>query len=85
MTEEERAVLFREQLAKRRQARCARFVALAGDREAREALDLAWQPYLLASLEAQAGGGYPDAEEEVPCRVPDSQRYISRVPGELLL
>lgn len=86
MNEEERAELFREQLHARRQARCERYVALSGDREARESLDLAWRPYLLASLEAQAGGGgYPDAEEEMFCDVPGSDIYVSEVPDELLI
>lgn len=86
MTEEERAELYRTQLHARRQARSVRFVALAGDRDARVNLDLAWQPYLLASLEAQAGGGdYPDSDEEMYVEVPAEDIYVSEVPDGLLL
>ncbi len=69
MNEEERAELFREQYAARRQARCERFEGLAGDSEARTALDLAWRPYLLARLEAEAEID-PDLYDDLICEVP---------------
>lgn len=87
MTEEERAELFRKQLRSRRQARCAQFAGLAGDREQREALDLAWAPPLLARLEAEVGclPGEVDSLEEMYCQVPDSALYVSEIPeGQLL-
>jgi hypothetical protein len=86
MTEEERAALHRSQIAARRQARCDCFIALAGNREARVALDLAWQPYLLARLEAEGfGDDCLDSEEDVLCQAPDRDIYISQIPGGLLL
>jgi hypothetical protein len=87
MTEEERAVLYREQLAARRQARRGRFVGLAGNRDARVALDLAWRPSLLASIEAQAVPAADDwdSEENVIAEVPQRDIYITEIPDELLL
>jgi hypothetical protein len=87
MNEEERAELYRTQLTARRQARRARFVGLAGNRDARVALDVAWRPPLLAALEAQVG--YPgddlDSEENVIAEVPPQDIYISEIPDGLLL
>ena len=87
MSEEERAALHRSQIAARRQARCENFASLAGNRERREALDRAWAPPLLARLEAQAGclPDELDSLEDMYCRVPDQNIYVSGVPEGLLI
>jgi len=86
MTEEERAELHRSQTLAQRQARRDRFIALAGDREARIALDEAWRPPLLAALEAQGGGG-DDSEllEEMYVEIPPQDVFITEIPDELLI
>lgn len=85
MTEEERAALYREQFAARRQARRERFIELAGDRDARVALDLAWQPVFLARLEAQFGEDCFDALEEMYVQVPEQDIYVTEIPDDLLV
>lgn len=85
MTEEERAALYRAQDAARRQARRDQYVALAGNRSARVALDLAWQPPLLASLEAQAHGDDSEFLEELYVEVPPQDIYVSEIPDSLLI
>ena len=87
MNEEERAALHRDQLAAQAQARRDRFVALAGDRQARIDLDIAWQPVLLAQFEAQAPAGDDsyDALEEMYVQVPEADVYVTEIPDDLLV
>jgi hypothetical protein len=87
MNEEERAALYREQIAARARARRDRFVALAGNREARINLDIAWQPVLLAHLEAQMplGDDGVDSLEEMYVEVPQRDIYISEVPDDQII
>lgn len=53
MNEEERAVFYRSQRQARRQAEQSRLLALRGDCGARAELDMAWQPFYLAMVEAK--------------------------------
>jgi hypothetical protein len=85
MTEEERAELHRSQTAGGRQARAARYIGLAGDRDARVALELAWRPPLLAALEAQGMGDCGEFLEEMYVEVPPKDLYLSEVPDGLLI
>lgn len=84
MTEEERAALYREQFVSRRQARRERFIGLAGDREAREALDVAWRPVLIAQMEAQmpVTDDCSDALEEMYVEVPQGDVFITEAPDD---
>ena len=77
MNEEERAALYREQVASRAQARRDNYVALAGNRARREALDLAWRPPVLARLEAGAQGDDCEFLEELYVEVPERDIYVS--------
>jgi hypothetical protein len=85
MTEEERAELYREQVASRAQMRRERFLALAGNREAREALDAAWMPPLLAGLEAGACGDDLEFLEEMFVRIPERDLFVTEIPDDQLL
>ena len=85
MDSEERAALYREQLAARRNARARQFIALAGNHGRREGLDAAWAPPLLAALESQGDPDPPDALEEAFVEVPREDIYISEIPDGLLL
>jgi hypothetical protein len=85
MTEEERAALYRSQVASRAQARRDRFVGLAGNRDARVALDAAWMPPLLASLESQGYGDDSEFLEEMYVDVPPQDIYITEIPDDLLV
>jgi hypothetical protein len=85
MTEEERAELHRSQTVARRQARAARYIGLAGDRDARVALDLAWRPSLLAALEAQGMGDCGEFLEEMYVEVPPKDVYLTEIPDGLLI
>lgn len=84
MTDEERAELYRTQFVAQRQARRERFIGLAGDREAREELDEAWRPVLIAQLEAQMPliDDNSDALEEMYVEVPDRDVFITEVPDD---
>lgn len=86
MNEEERAALYRQQRTSRLQARRDRYVGLAGNRDSRVALDAAWMPRILVSLEAQ---GYPDdcidSEECLYVEVPPEDVYITEIPDDLLV
>lgn len=85
MTEEERAELHRSQTIAQRQARRDRFIGLAGDREARVALDIAWHPPLLAALEAQGYGDDSEFLEEMYVEVPPQDVFTTEIPDELLI
>lgn len=85
MTDEERAELHRTLEASRRQARAAQFIGLAGNRESRVALDLAWQPPLLAALEAQAQGDDVEFLEELYVEVPPQDVFLTEFPDDLLI
>lgn len=84
MNEEERAALYRSQTAARSQARRDQLVGLAGDRDARAALDAAWQPVLLASLESQGQGDDSELLEELYVEVPEQDVYVTGIPDDLL-
>ncbi len=85
MTEEERAELHRSQTAARRQVRAERYIGLAGNRDARAALDVAWRPPLLAALEAQGMGDCGEFLEEMYVEVPLKDVYLTEVPDGLLI
>jgi len=85
MNEEERAALHRSQAVAQRQARAARYIALAGDRDARVALELAWRPPLLAALEAQGMGDCSEFLEEMYVDVPQKDVYLTEIPEGLLI
>jgi hypothetical protein len=84
MTEEERAELHRSQTVARCQARAEQYIGLAGDRDARVALELAWRPLLLAALEAQGMGDCGEFLEEMYVDVPPRDIYLSEIPNDLL-
>jgi hypothetical protein len=85
MNEEERAELHRSQTAARRQARAARYIGLAGDRDARVALGLAWRPPLLAALEAQGMGDCGEFLEEMYVEVPPRDTFTTEIAEGLLV
>jgi hypothetical protein len=85
MTEEEKAALHRTQEASRRQARRDAYVGLAGNRDARIALEAAWQPPLLAALEAQGVGDDSEFLEGLYVEVPPQDIYISEITDDLLI
>lgn len=82
MNEEERAALYREQVASRAQARREQYVGLAGNRARREALDLAWRPPVLARLEAQSQGDDHEFLEEMFVDVPQRDIFVSGEAAE---
>jgi len=82
--EEQRAALWRRQNLAQAQARRDRYIALAGDRQEREALDAAWMPLLLSYLEASAVGDESEFLEELYVDVPQKDVYITEVPDDLL-
>jgi hypothetical protein len=84
MTEEERAAQYRADDLARRQARRDRYVALAGDRQKREELDVAWAPVLLARLERDFVGDDCEFLEEMYVEVPEKDIYVTEVPDDLL-
>lgn len=85
MNDEERAELHRSQTAARRQARAQQYIGLAGDRDARVALDVAWRPPLLAALEAQGMGDCGEFLEEMYVEVPQKDLYVTEIPDGLLI
>jgi hypothetical protein len=85
MTEEERAELHRSQTVARRQARADRYIGLAGDRDARAALDVAWRSPLLAALEAQGMGDCGEFLEEMYVEAPPEDIYVTEIPDGLLI
>jgi hypothetical protein len=87
MSEEERAALYRAQFAARAQARRDRYIGLAGDRDRRVELDIAWQPVLLAQLESRApvGDDCSDALEEMYVQVPEADIFTTEIPDDLLV
>jgi hypothetical protein len=84
MNDEERAALYREQVAAQRNSRAQQFIALHGNRQRREELDAAWAPPPLAALEGR-GGMFMDDLEDTYAEVPEQDIYVSEVPGDLLL
>jgi hypothetical protein len=82
MNEEERAALYREQVAARAQARRDAYVGLAGNRQKRIELDEAWWPPVLARLEAQFIGDDSEFLEELYVEVPQKDVYISEIPDD---
>ncbi len=85
MNEDERAALHRDNLAARRRGRAANFASLAGNRQAREALDADWQPVRLARLEAELPAlGDEALLEEMLVAVPRRNLYVTDAPGGLV-
>lgn len=85
MNEEEQAALYRQQAVARAQDRRDRFVALAGNRERRIALDEAWRPPVLTRLESQFIGDDCEFLEELYVDVPPQGIYITEIPDDLLV
>jgi hypothetical protein len=84
MTEEERAALYRAQVASREQARRDAYVGLAGNRQKRIELDEAWWPPVLSHLEAQFVGSDCEFLEELYVEVPQKDVYITEFPDDQL-
>jgi hypothetical protein len=85
MNDEEKAALYRTQVASQAQARRDRYVALAGDRQKRQELDAAWAPVLLARLERDFVGDDCEFLEELYVEVPQRDVYITEIPDDLLV
>jgi hypothetical protein len=76
VTEEERAVLYREQCAQRARFRAHTFAGLAGDPAAATAVRAAWAPLLPNPLDGW----------DCPCPAePARPAWASRVPGSVEL
>jgi hypothetical protein len=76
VTEEERALLYREQCAARASARAAQFAALAGDSSVVAATQAAWAPVL-----RQPADAWDCQEPPEPAR----PAWAARVPGDVEL